>query len=178
MTRRRVYEAQGELGSFPPPVLFQMMALGNLTGLLTLRSPGGSCQVYFRRGKLVFARGPGQRTTLGEELVRRGLASRAACEAAARRRQSEPLGPRIGTILVERGEIRRQDLEALVRERIKDAIYAVVDWRAGRFTFESGAEPEDEDVLLDVGLESLLLECMTRLDDAHRARGEAGEGRG
>jgi hypothetical protein len=174
-----VYQAQGELASFPPPLLFQMMALGGLTGLLGLRSPAGSSEVYFRRGKLVFARGPGQSTTLGEELVRRGLANRTACEAAARRRESDPLGPRIGTILVERGEVRRQDLEALVRERIKDAIYAVVDWRAGRFTFESGVEPEDEDVLLDVGLESLLLECMARLDDAHRPRaGEAGEGRG
>ena len=177
MTRRRAYELQGDLRCFPPPVLFQMMALGNLDGLVVLRSAAGASEVYFQGGKLVFARGPGQKRTLGEELARRGLLDRSACEAAARERDRNPQGPRIGAILVQRGAIRREDLEALMRERIKEAICAVVDWREGRFTFEAGVHPDEEDILLDVQLESLLLECMTRLDDARRGGTDALEGR-
>ena len=176
MTRRRAYELQGDLRCFPPPVLFQMMALANLDGLLRMRSPAGSSEVYFQKGKLVFARGPGQKRTLGEELVRRGRLERQACEAAARERDRHPQGPRIGAILVQRGAIRREDLEGLMRERIKEAICAVVDWREGRFTFESGVHPEEEDILLDVQLEPLLLECMTRLDDSRRGGMDAGVG--
>ena len=170
MTRRRQYELQGDLRCFPPPLLFQMMALGALDGVLTLRTVEGDCEVYFQRGKLTFARGPGQRFTLGEELVQRGLLDRAACESAARERQRRR-DQRIGSILVERGHISRATLEDLIRDRIKNAIYAVVDWREGRFAFERGVQPQDEDILLDVALESLLLECMTRLDDARRPLG-------
>lgn len=176
MTRRRAYELQGDLRCFPPPVLFQMMALGNLDGLLRMRSPAGACEVYFQRGQLVFARGPGQKRTLGEELVRRGVLPREACEAAARERDRHPRGPRIGAILVQRGAVQRDALEALMRERIKEAICAVVEWREGRFTFESGLHPDEEDILLDVQLESLLLECMTRLDDARRGGMDASAG--
>lgn len=177
MTRRRSYDLQGELRCFPPPLLFQMMALGNLDGVLTMRAPQGSSEVYFQRGRLIFARGPQQREPLGEELVRRGRLDLVACEAAARERRRNPTGPRIGAILVQRGHIDRDLLESSIRERIKETIYAVVDWREGRFTFESDVQPEDEDVLLDVQLESLLLESMTRLDEGRHNASEAGESR-
>jgi hypothetical protein len=177
VTRRPAYDLQGELRSFPPPLLFQMLSLGNLDGMLTLRSLAGTCRVYFQRGRLIFARGPDERLPLGEELVRRGLVERSTCEAAVRDRERRPDGPRIGAILVERGAIRQEELEKLIRERIKDAIYRVVDWRSGRFVFEAGVKPEEEDIFLEVGLESLLLECMTRLDDARRAGPGSGERR-
>jgi hypothetical protein len=154
-----------------------MMSLGNLDGVLTMRAPQGSCKVFFQRGRLVFARGPEHREPLGEELVRKGLLDLVACEAAARDRRRHPTGPRIGAILVQRGHIDRDVLETSIRDRIKETIYSVVDWREGRFTFEADVQAEDEDVLLDVQLESLLLESMTRLDEARRGASEAGERR-
>jgi hypothetical protein len=154
-----------------------MMALGNVSGLLVMRSRFGGCEVFFQNGQLVFARDAGRRQKLGEELVLRGLLLRDDCEAAARERARNLDGPRIGAILVQQGKIKRQDLEDLMRERIKDAIYRVVDWRSGRFTFEAGVEPEEEDILLDVHLESLLLECLTRLDEGRRDTAAAPEGR-
>jgi len=178
VTRRRAYELQGELRVFPPPLLFQMMALGQANGLLTMRSRAGTSEVYFQAGQLVFARDGGQTETLGEELVRRGMLEKSDCEAAARERARHRDGPRIGGILVRKGKIRREEIESLVRDRIKETIYRVVDWREGRFTFEGGVEPEEEDILLDVQLESLLLECMTRLDDARRGSVNASEDEG
>ena len=177
MSPRAAYGLQGDLRCFPPPLVFQMMALGSLEGLLTLRGPSGACRVYFRAGKLVFARGPRQRERLGEELIRRGLLDRKACEQALREVRRSKGERRLGSILVERGHVSRADLEEHIRARIKDAIYEVVEWRDGRFTFQPCVHAESEDVLLDVGLESLLLECMTRIDDARHAQeaGAAGE---
>jgi hypothetical protein len=165
VTRRPAYDLQGELRAFPPALVFQMLSLAGLDGRLTLRAPGSTCEAYFQRGHLVFARGGGQQGTIGEELVRRGLVERDACEAAAAERARKRGGPRIGAILVERGLVRREDLESLIRSRIKDAIYGCVDWRDGKFMFECGVFADDEDILLDVALESLLLECMARLDE-------------
>lgn len=170
MTRRPAYALQGDLAVFPPPLLFQMLQLGGLGGLLVLRAPDATCHVWFHDGQLVFARGPRQSATLGDELVARGLLDRDAVEEAARERRARRNGPRIGTILVEKGHIQRSELEAAIRERIKSVIFDIVDWRQGRFSFEAGVEARDEDILLDVGLESLLLECMTRLDDARRSQ--------
>lgn len=141
-----------------------MMALGGLGGRLTLRAAAGTCEIYFQRGRLVFARAPGQEP-VGHELVRRGLVPRDAVERAAGERARRRNGPRLGALLVERGLVRRQDLEAIIQTRIKDAIYVCCDWREGKFAFETGAEPADEDILLDVPLESLLLEAMTRVDE-------------
>ena len=169
MSRRAAYGLQGDLRCFPPPLVFQMMALGQLEGLLTLRGPAGQCRVYFKDGRLIFARGPQQKERLGEELVRRGLLERTACKDALREVRRSKGQLRLGAVLVERGHVSRADLEVHIRARIKDAIYEVVEWRDGRFTFQPGVQPESEDILLDVGLESLLLECMTRLDDARHA---------
>lgn len=177
MTRRPAQALQGDLAVFAPPLLFQMLQLGGLGGLLVLRAPAATSQVWFQDGRLVFARGPKQNGTLGDELVARGLLDRAAVEEAARERRAHRNGPRIGTILVDKGRIQRAELEAAIRERIKSVIFDVVEWRQGRFSFESGVQAKDEDILLDVGLESLLLECMTRLDHARRASMGAPESR-
>jgi hypothetical protein len=155
-----------------------MMALGGATGLLTMRSASGGCEVYFQDGRLVFARDAARKESLGDELTRRGLLQKADCEAAARERERHPTGPRIGAILVQRGKIRREDLEGLIRERIKEAIYQLVHWREGRFVFEAGIAAEEEDILLDVQLESLLLESMTRLDEGRERALRSPEGRG
>jgi hypothetical protein len=176
---RAVYGLQGDLRCFPPDLVFQMMAFGQLEGLLTLRGPAGKCRVYFKDGRLIFARGPQQKERLGEELVRRGLLDRRVCEEALREVRRSKGERRLGTVLVERGYVSRADLEEHIRARIKDAIYEVVEWRDGRFTFQPGVQPESEDILLDVGLDSVLLECMTRRDDArHALKDEPGNARG
>ena len=91
MTRRRAYELQGDLEHFPPTLLFQMMALGGATGLLTLRSATGGCEVYFQNGRLVFARDANRKESLGDELTRRGLDRTHAAEAASRMEESSHL---------------------------------------------------------------------------------------
>jgi len=176
VTRRPPFDLQGDLRSFGVPLVFQMIGLATATGRLTLRSPRATCEVYFQEGRLVFARGPGESGTLGDELVRRGLLPREQVEAAARQRARRRGGPRLGTLLVDRGLIRRDDLETMIRARIRDAICTCIEWRDGKFSFEAGAEPHEEDILLDVALESLLLECMTRLDDARRVGTTTGGG--
>ena len=178
MTRRRAHTLEGDLESFPPPLLFQMMALGQLDGVLTLGGPQGeACQVQFRRGKLAWACGPEDASDIGADLVRKGLLDREAHAGAVRARRRASGGESLGGFLVTRGCIGRDDLETYLRARIEAAVYAVLEWRQGRFHFDAGARPESDDGLVDVELESLLLECMTRLDDARRAGGEADERR-
>ncbi len=63
--------------------------------------------------------------------------------------------------------------EAATRERLRDALGAMLVWRAGRFEFRPGVASPTPGAALEV--EGLLLDCVTRLD---RVRGGAGEERG
>lgn len=163
---------RGSLDCFPPGTLFQMMALGQFDGRLTLRVRDGICMVYFRGGKIVFARGL-TNTRLGEELVSRGRIHPTARDAALKEWKRHRGTKRLGTILVESGLISRAELEEHVQDRIKDSIYEIMKWTEGRFNFESGVMPTDEDILLSDNVESLLLQCMTRLDHAELERTDA-----
>ena len=154
---------RGSLECFPPSTLFQMMALGQFDGRLTLRVRDGICLVYFRGGRIVFARGL-TNTRLGEELVTRGRIHPSARDAALKEWRRHRGTKRMGTILVESGLISRAELEEHVQDRIKDSIYEIMKWTEGRFNFERGVMPTDEDILLNDNVESLLLQCMTRLD--------------
>jgi hypothetical protein len=71
---------------------------------------------------------------------------------------------RLGAILLDRGLIDRAELEAFIQEQIKNLIVEVLRWRSGEFVFEKSAGGNNEDIVLDVQLDRLLLECMTRLD--------------
>jgi HAMP domain-containing protein len=162
---------RGSLECFPPATLFQMMALGQFDGRLTLRVRDGVCLVYFQGGRIVFARGL-TNTRLGEELVNRGRIDPAARDAALKEWKRQRGTKRLGTIFVESGLISRQELEEHVQDRIKDSVYEIMKWNEGRFNFENGVMPADEDILLDDNVESLLLQCMTRLDHAELERAE------
>lgn len=156
---------RGSLECFPPTLLFQMMALGHFDGRLTLRVRDGVCQVYFQQGRIVFARGLTS-VRIGEELVRRGRIVPSALVTALKKWKRQRGSKRLGTILVESGLISQEELQECVQDQIKDSLFEIMKWEAGRFNFERGVIPTDEDILLDDNVESLLLQCMTRLDHA------------
>jgi hypothetical protein len=58
-----------------------------------------------------------------------------------------------------------------IREQVREVLSIALRWRQGEFSFRSGVHPESEEVQLEV--EAILLECMTRLDRARAGRGGA-----
>jgi len=158
-------DLQGNLAAFAPELLFQMMSLAQISGVLTLRHDKQQARVLFEKGQLRFASGDlGRKARLGEMLVQvgklqpeeRGNAVRAWRRAGGKKR--------LGVILIERGLLERAELERFVQDQIKNLIVEVLRWKSGEFHFEKRSVEDDEDIVLDVQLDRLLLECMTRLD--------------
>jgi uncharacterized protein DUF4388 len=58
-----------------------------------------------------------------------------------------------------------------IREQVRSVLAIALGWRQGEFSFRSGVHPEGEEVQLEV--EEILLDCMTRLDRARAGRGGA-----
>ena len=164
---------RGDLAAFAPELLFQLISQAQASGVLTLQEQSHQVRVWFATGHLRFATGDLGRTDgrLGDTLIRAGkLGKRDRDNAmrAWRRMQGEKGAKRLGAILVERGLIEHADLERFVRKQIKDLIFEVLRWQSGEFRFESGVDVDSEDIVLDVQLDSLLLECMARIDHAER----------
>ena len=158
-------DLQGNLSAFAPELLFQLMSLSQSSGVLTLRSGKRQARILFQRGRLRFAAGDiGRKARLGEILVGVGKLQPTQRLSAVRAWRRAAGKKRLGAILVERGLIEPAELEEFIQEQIKNLIVEVLRWKSGEFVFEKKTVDDEEDIVLDVQLDSLLLECMTRLD--------------
>lgn len=158
-------DLQGNLAAFAPELLFQMMSLAQISGVLTIRHDKHEARILFQKGQLRFAAGDvGREARLGDILVRVGRLMPAQRVSAVRAWRRSGGKKRLGAILIDRGLIEPSELEGFIQEQIKNLIVEVLRWKSGEFAFEKRAVDADEDIVLDVQLDRLLLECMTRLD--------------
>ena len=159
----------GDLRHFFPTEVFQLLQLAQANGRLVLERQRENVELWFERGRPVFARTSGASVRAGEVLVHRGLLSPDALRAALEQQASRP-GERVGTILVGSGAITPEQLQTAVREVLRRIVYGVLLWREGRFRFLPGERIDAEDIQLDLDLDRLILEGL-RLADQQRAAG-------
>ena len=166
---------EGTLESFALPDVFQLLALTKKTGTLRLRRSGGDGRVLLQDGQVVFAGSSSDRLALGRRLVGAGLLStdglRQALEQQRRAREAGE-GTRIGRILVELGEIDEDTLETFVREQIQDAVFDLMRWPDGSFSFDEREDDSlaQEPIQLAVSVENLIMEGSRRLEEWEQVR--------
>ena len=160
---------EGDLQYFFPTEVFQLLQLGQANGRLDLMRARETVELWFERGRPVFARTSGASVRAGEVLVHRGLLSNDALSLALAEQSARP-GTRLGAMLVASGAITPEQLQAAVRETLRRIVYGVLLWREGRFRFHPGERVEAEDIQLDLDLDRLILEGL-RLADQQRATG-------
>ncbi|MDF1506059.1 DUF4388 domain-containing protein, partial [Roseisolibacter sp. H3M3-2] len=144
--------------------VLQLLALGQKTGCLSVARPGDFGSIFFERGRVVSASLVNRRDRLGQSLVRVGAVDEADVRAALAEQAGEP-GTRLGEVLLRRGAIDQATLDRHVREHVEDAVYTLLAWTEGTFSFEADvrADPRDRLLALDPG--ALLLEGARRADE-------------
>jgi hypothetical protein len=160
---------EGDLEHFFPAELLQLMQLAQATGGLHFSRAGEHAEMYFERGRPVFARTDGGSVRAGEILVHLGRLEPAALERALAEQRSRP-GVRLGALLVARGDVSPEDVQRAVREALRRIVYGLLLWRQGRFSFVPGERVDDEDIQLDLDLDRLILEGL-RIADQGRPAG-------
>jgi hypothetical protein len=160
-------DLRGNLAVFGPISILQLINLAQSTGELTLESGANTARVYFDNGSVTFAEVASRKVRLGDYLVAEGLVSREQLERALIDRTSRR---RIGAVLMDMGVIEERALRHAIEEQIKEVMYEVVRWKAGRFRFASGRKPKAQDVFIDIPLDHLLLEGLKRLDEEGAVR--------
>jgi hypothetical protein len=153
---------KGSLDGFMLPELFRLLSRTKKTGRLDVIRRAGRGHVYFRAGDIYFATSSVARAPLGRKLIALGLLTeRQLMEALDLHAES---GRRVGDVLVAMGAISSTQLEEALGSQIEDAIFDLMRWDRGEFSWQPDVAVATE-VNLDLTVEDLIMEASRRLDE-------------
>jgi len=164
--RRARVLLQGNLKEFSLPNVLQLVKMSAKTGALSITRQGESGKIFFRAGQVYFATADPGTMPLGERLVKSGhLTSKQLKAALAEQKKKSGKGGRIGAILLEHGYIDRPTLEHSVRDQIEDVTFNFFSWNDGDFAFDADETVTDEDIFVEMNVESVIMEGCRRIDE-------------
>jgi hypothetical protein len=153
---------RGDLSETPAADACRDLAGDGVTGVLWIDGPDGPGSVTFVQGRIVGATSPTPRARLGDRLVGAGfLADEALHEALETQRQSSGRS-RLGALLVERTQVPRDAIRLFVQEQTLDAMFEVLRWRFGSFSFEAGEAAAIPEIPVAMTVDQALVEVARR----------------
>lgn len=155
---------RGSLREASLPDVLQLLAMGKKTGCLSVAHKNQFGTIHFERGRISHATIVNRRDRLGDLLVKHGLVSPQALEAAIAAQAADPQR-RLGDLLVNAGHLKREQLHEYLKQQIEEAVYLLFTWSQGTFSFEPDVVPDPQDVTVSISPESLLLEGARRVDE-------------
>jgi hypothetical protein len=153
---------KGTLDEFAITDVFGLLGSPGRTGRLDLERPAGSGHVLFRDGNIVYAQTSLTFSLLGQKLVATGALSETQLRTALdERAESES---RLGEIVVAAGLVKQEQLDAALAEQIEDAVFEVLEWDTGEFSWEPAPSVES-DVEIDYGVDEAITALAKRLEE-------------
>jgi tetratricopeptide (TPR) repeat protein len=155
---------RGSLREASLPDVLQLLAMGKKSGCLSVSDRQQFGSIHFERGRISHAAIVNRRDRLGDILVKQGLVSAQALEAAIADQATHPQR-RIGDLLVASGHLKREQLHQYLKQQIEEAVYLLFTWSQGTFMFEPDVQPDPQEITVSISPESLLLEGARRIDE-------------
>jgi Domain of unknown function (DUF4388) len=156
---------QGNLKEFSLPNVFQLVKMSAKTGALSIAREDESGKIFFRNGQIYFATAHPGTMPIGERLVMAGHITSKQLQAALAEQRDKPRKGRIGAVLLAHKYIDRSTLEQAVRDQIEDVTFNFFSWTDGDFAFEADEEVSDEDIVVEMNVESVIMEGCRRIDE-------------
>jgi hypothetical protein len=153
--------------------LLQIVHLAGKSGVLRLRGDAGEGQIVFRKGMIREAHAKSGPTDLRELLAAKRVVAGPLLERAWI--EAHHVGRRLADVLVERGLVTAESIDALRREQIESAVLTMFAWPSGEFSFEMRELTDDgAELALDPGVnpQFLALEGTRRVDESANEEGE------
>ena len=157
-------ELEGNLASFQLPAVLRFLAMGEMTGTLTLSSEEHSVGLQIQEGRLVGIRSAYRHLKLGELLVYSGIISRRELEDALASQNENSTGTLIGELLLQRKVVTPQQMSNVLQLQIKEELWELFSWRNGSFKFEHGVLKNNQHVTISLEIEPLIAEGTQRME--------------
>ncbi len=154
------FPRKGELSESSLVDLMEPLLVSGLVGTLALRQDGVVKALFVKQGELVFATSTLRSDRLGEVLMRKGMISESALEAATK--SMRETGNREGETLVELGILTPKALFEGLKLQVEEIIVSAFQWDQGTFRFIEGPLPPQV-IPLPLYLDQLLPKALDRM---------------
>jgi len=155
---------RGSLAETPLPQVLRRIFLEGLKGTLTLVRGDETRHLFFEKGELRTATSSREGQRIGAFLKRRGWITDEdlswALETVAQQGRA-----RLGKILVEKGLVSRQVLDAEMRRLVEEIVFSTFEWEQGEYRFQSSTGVLDPDVALTLSTAAIIVESIRRLPE-------------
>lgn len=152
---------EGSLDAFSLPDIFQLLSFTKKSGGLHLRRATTRGSVYFRDGAVTGASADDGRQALARRLVGSAGVDETELTAAVERAATEGVG--VSRALLDAGAVDPDFLRSLVAEQVVDAVFDLLRWSEGDFSFTVD-EPGPDDVGISLGVEPVVNDARSRLE--------------
>jgi tetratricopeptide (TPR) repeat protein len=158
----------GNLKTMDLAELLQWVTMGRKNGALAFVRDKIKNYIYFRDGRIISSRSNEPNKQLGHFLLFQGKITEAqlkhALEVQAQGRQV------LGKILVSEGYVSQEDVEKALKVRTQEVIYDLFLWEDGYFQFLTSGYSQDELIIINLDLNSIIFEGVRRKDEWARIR--------
>lgn len=117
-------------------------------------------EIYFDKGRPVFAASNLEHDRMGEQLFREGKITAEQYEQV--REQVADSGRRMGEVLIELGWLKRRELLPVVRKHIEDIVYSIFAWDSGSYRMLPGDHAGAERIRISRHPAAMILEGVRR----------------
>jgi hypothetical protein len=138
------------------------------TGCLRVEYKNVSRSIYCREGRVIACAAEDPSVLLGQFLLAHGWISEETLREALERQ--ERTGQTLGSLLIEKGVLRQEQLLHIVSSKAMETIHGLFDWEQATFTFEPDVEPVEGTIHVDLDVTEILLEGARRMDEMARIR--------
>jgi hypothetical protein len=153
---------KGSLDDFTLADVFRLLSLAKRSGKLDVTRSAGEGRVFFRDGEIYYAHSSMTKEPLGKKLIRARVVTETQLMKALD--QSAAGEGRVGEILVASGVATTEQLQTAVKQQIEDAVFEMLRWDRGEFSWEPNVEA-DVEVPIAVSVENLIMESSRRLEE-------------
>ena len=151
---------EGSLGAFSLPDVFGLLSSTRKTGALLLRGSTGTGAVYFRSGQITGATADLGRQSLARRLIGSGAVDDDAITVAVKE-LTDGVADGLGALLILSGQIDRELVVAAATEQSVDAVFELMQWPDGDFSFHVDTTNPD-DVGVELAADRLITEAGAR----------------
>lgn len=164
----------GRLEGIGVPELLWNLCRRRSTGVIHLTERGLTKKIYLADGRIIFAASSDPDDRLGEMLLRDGIVGLAALDRGVARLHE---GKRLGTLLVESGDLSPEHLVRSVVGQVRAIVLSVFAWETGDYRFVEGPLPTDELITLEMRTGEILLQGIRSVTSFTRIRRSVGSDR-
>ncbi|MCK5379162.1 MAG: DUF4388 domain-containing protein [Acidobacteria bacterium] len=163
-------------GNLSRTVLAEMLATihrHGVPGVMEFTRAEETRKLYFIDGDIIFATSSDRGMSLGDYLVGKGRITEAQHQVSSEELARAP-GRRHGSILIQMGFLRKEELGAVVREQVQDILWGLFNWDEGEVVFNVGVFREDEVYKIKVPTPRAILSGCKHIADAKMVMGKLG----